>query len=288
MTQQRIGTESVWKVVGASVAGSGHVKTGRPCEDAARYQVCPMPMGAPALVAAVADGAGSCAHSARGALAAADAALAEAVSRLPAVLTGDLLPGEIQPGDLLPRDSESVDGGLIDLLRHCLWAGHRRLVEIADAEGQALRDYSTTLLLSVQVDGLLAVAQIGDGAIIAAGPDAGYFMASVPDRSGEYANETSFVTEKRSIEDAQFAVFPVAGSGSRLVMFTDGLQNLVLEYGCGPLPVPHDKFFSSLFDWFGAQRGEYEAFAGLRRFLSSSKVRARTDDDVTLLMATRG
>jgi serine/threonine protein phosphatase PrpC len=46
-----------WRVVGASVVGTAHEKTGQPCQDAHGWRILPDNV----LIAAVADGAGSAA-----------------------------------------------------------------------------------------------------------------------------------------------------------------------------------------------------------------------------------
>src|SRR5262245_7772654 len=68
-----------WRVVGASVPGVSHVRAGKPCEDAHVWAET-----GGALVAAVADGAGSAAVAEVGAAIAARAAVEGAVARLQA------------------------------------------------------------------------------------------------------------------------------------------------------------------------------------------------------------
>lgn len=63
-----------WRVIGASVEGSGHRKTGRGCDDAHDFRV----RNDGSLIMAVADGAGSAVHAAR----AADAAIQATISSL--------------------------------------------------------------------------------------------------------------------------------------------------------------------------------------------------------------
>ena len=105
--------------------------------------------------------------------------------------------------------------------------------QVADDAGRSLRDYHTTLLLSVQLDGLVGAAQVGDGAVVMGGRDA-YVLLTTPHRGGEYANETSFITEARGLAEAQVEVR--YGGAARLAMFSDGIQDLVLDYTGDPSP----------------------------------------------------
>ena len=68
-------------------------------------------------------------------------------------------------------------------------------------------------------------------------------------------------------------------------MFTDGLENLVLENN-GYQRTPHGPFFKSMYDWLN-RSDEPDRTAQLGEFLASERVRSRTNDDVTLLLAMR-
>src|SRR2546427_12564589 len=58
-----ISSTAQWRVVGASVTGTGHQKMGRGCDDAHRFRIS----STGSLFLAVADGAGSASRSAEGA-----------------------------------------------------------------------------------------------------------------------------------------------------------------------------------------------------------------------------
>ncbi|MGI8553815.1 MAG: protein phosphatase 2C domain-containing protein, partial [Dehalococcoidia bacterium] len=75
-----------WRVLGASVAGSGHRRIGRGCDDAHAYRR----LDDGTLVLAVADGAGSASRSADGAARAVQAVLESAET----ALNGRELPGD--------------------------------------------------------------------------------------------------------------------------------------------------------------------------------------------------
>ena len=68
-------------------------------------------------------------------------------------------------------------------------------------------------------------------------------------------------------------------------MVTDGLENLVLENN-GYQRFPHGPFFESMYEWLN-QFDEPDRTVQLAEFLASERVRSRTMDDVTLLLAMR-
>jgi hypothetical protein len=67
-------------------------------------------------------------------------------------------------------------------------------------------------------------------------------------------------------------------------MMTDGLQRLALDFRT---QAPHEPFFSPLFKALRSAPVAEDLAVPLRQLLSSSSVNERTDDDKTLLLATR-
>lgn len=255
-----------WRAVAATHTGTGHVRADLPCQDAAAYRIFNgNGTGRPVLVAAVSDGAGSASRSEAGARTAVDTALFH---------IGQLLAA--QRGDVVPE--------LPDMLRQSVCAAHQDIALLAERENIERSEYATTLLLAVHLGDFLGTAQVGDGAVVAGDGEGRYFLATEPER-GEYANETRFVTALADAETPQIGVHEMSQC-SRLAMFTDGIQNLVLDYNDGA-PKPFPPFFDRAFEWFLAQPDDVKAYAGMRQFLGSPSIQQRTDDDVTLFLAMR-
>ena len=258
-----------WKIASASVVGAGHILTGQPCQDSAQFRYLQIPGASPdTLVAAVADGAGSAPYSDQGSRLAAGASI-NAVSDALSLRSADIDPDELR-----------------ELLIQSVEAARQAVAEVAEANRHSSREYATTLLVAVHVNGLLGAAQIGDGAIVAAGEDDEYVLITTPDRGGEYANQTSFVTQSRAMDTVQISVLP-GFHARRVALFSDGIQNLVLDYRDRAEPIPHAPFFRTVFSWLEQQPDELSAYVGLRRFLKSPRVSARTNDDVSLLLASQ-
>lgn len=254
-----------WQVAAASVTGARHLRSGHPGQDVARYRAY-RTLGTPldTLVAAVADGAGSAPLGGPGATLAANAAIHTVVERLRAN----------------PNHAETHF--LECILLESILVAIRRIAGTARKEGRHIRDFATTLLIAIQVNGTLATAQIGDGAIVAGDGSGSYHLITNPDR-GEYANTTNFITGRNALSVCQIIIEPGLRP-EQIAMFTDGIQNLVLDNRAG---IPHAPFFNPTFDWLEQQPDELQAYTGLRSFLLSSRVQERSDDDITLLLARR-
>ena len=257
-------TLSLWRYASASVAGTGHRRQGLPCQDAAACEVFPS-AGGPVLVAVVADGAGSATRSDEGAR-----------------LACTLLVGAI-------CDTLAEGGGPRAMTREFVGAWLARFqAEIAaraEAAGAMPRDYACTLLAAIVGDDATAYCQIGDGAIVVATPDApGDYCWVFWPQQGEYENTTSFATDPAAPEliAVEVAERPV----DEVALFSDGLQRLALHYEGR---TAHAPFFRPMFAPVRAAEPGHAATlsAQLATFLDSSAVNARTDDDKTLILATR-
>lgn len=244
-----------WRVVSASVTGTSHEKRSQPCQDAHRWHL--LPNGA--LIAAVADGAGSAALAEVGATIAVDAAVAAVSQR-----------------HTLPQD----EGEWQYLLWDALTAARTAVEAEANLRESNPRDLASTLILVVATPEQVAVAQVGDGAAVVGYGDGNIAALTVPP-CGEYINETIFLVSPDAIETAQWQVWQ--GKPAHIAIFSDGLQMLALKM---PEASPHVPFFSPLFRFVAQIQDEAEAKQQLDSFLRSPRVTERTDDDLTLLLAS--
>jgi hypothetical protein len=241
-----------WRVLGASVRGVRHAREGTPCQDAHAWRA--LPDGRVAF--AVADGAGSAAHADAGAGAAARAAVdavADAAGR----------GGEV---------TAALDGAL-DAALAAVEAEAGRL-------GTTAGELATTLIVGVAARDGVAAAQVGDGALVV--EDAAGIQAITVPVSGEFINETVFLTSPGALQGAQRATW--RGAPLHLAAFSDGLQELALRR---PDHAPHAPFFTPLFRFAGEAEDVAGGEAELAAFLASPRVTARADDDLTLLLVTR-
>jgi hypothetical protein len=144
-----------------------------------------------------------------------------------------------------------------------------------------IRDLATTLILLMAAPELVAAAQVGDGATVL-GDHEGEIVALTTPQNGEYINETTFLISPGALETVQVKVW--RGAAAHVAAFSDGLQMLALKM---PEGIPHAPFFSPLFRFVATMTNQIEAQEQLASFLRSPRVRARADDDLTLLLAAR-
>lgn len=247
-----------WRVIAASVRGKSHEKVGQLCQDAHHWEK--LPDGT--LVAAVADGAGSATLGKVGAIVAAQTAVETIRSKNPTLES--------------PEDEQ----GWQLLLTNALIAARAAVEAEAVACNKTARDLATTLIIVLATPKLIAAAQIGDGVAVVDDGKGNIIALTAPQR-GEYINETTFLVSPNALDTAQIILW--RGTATNIAMLSDGLQLLALEINEG---TPHIPFFSPLFNFMAAVKNEAEAKEQLVAFLRSPRITDRTDDDLTLLLAT--
>ncbi len=228
-----------------------------PCQDAHLYRV--LPHGE--LLIAVADGAGSAARSKEGA--------ERAIEQVAASL-------EVALKEQSPED----EVGWKTIVVEAFCEAREALVQLAMAENDSLRSFSTTLTCAIVSDRWLVVGQIGDGVAVAETSTGAMFVAVRPQR-GEYANEAYFLTMSDALQYVEVQSY--AQQPRALAVTTDGLLRLALKL---PEYEPHPPFFQPLIAFVTEAKDDGQAKEQLITFLCSDRVCARTDDDKTLVLAT--
>jgi hypothetical protein len=157
-----------------------------------------------------------------------------------------------------------------------------RAALLARAEGLEvpIRELACTLLVAVVGERRASFVQLGDGAIVTLKGEA-YTCVFWPD-GGEYANQTNFLSEEHFAEHLLFAVSDALVD--EIALLTDGLQRLALNFEARDAFSP---FFRGLFGPLRAADEPDELYVDFLGFLRSEKVNSRTDDDKTLVLATR-
>ena len=105
-----------------------------------------------------------------------------------------------------------------------------------------------------------------------------------PER-GEYANTTRFLTDEDALATLQVGEF--AAPPMDVALMSDGLEPLALHYASKTVHAP---FFDPLFRSLQTTEGDGEIAAlsaALESFLSSPRIAERSDDDLSLVIATR-
>jgi Protein phosphatase 2C len=255
-----VGPMSEWKVISASEKGTSHIQSADPCQDYSHFEVSDEVGGEKFLLAIVADGAGSALKPIEG---------AEQVCNF----VTECIKEWLVSNQGTPFSNEIVRSWVV--------ATHEFIVGYAQKQEMQPRDFACTLLGIVIGKDTAAFFQIGDGAIVVADKSA-YKVIFWPE-NGEYANMTYFVTDEEVLNHLQVLI-DVAPD--ELAIFSDGLQRLALVYES---KTAHTPFFVPIFKRL--QNIEKSNLEGLQeelhQFLKHPRVNERTDDDKTLILATR-
>ena len=219
--------------------------------------------GGEVLIAVVSDGAGTAACSAKGAEMACDYFVAF----------------------LYEHYARGYQTAEIDREYLNIWvSGYQEVIaeEAATAE-RTVKDYACTLLAVVADADTTVFCQIGDGAMVVSAKERTEYNIVFWPQQGEYASTTNFVTDTNAAENLAFRR---TGAIDDVAVFTDGLERLSLVHQTKSAFAP---FFQPLFD---AIRSEAvfdtdKTSRSLEQFLQTDRVNERTDDDKTLILASR-
>ena len=256
---------SAWRYAAAAVRGTAHVRNGLPCQDAAACLVVHAACGELVLVAVASDGAGSAKCADVGA-ALCCAEIAAAVERY------------------------LGDGGIVAAItreRVEAWVTAMQAEVAAKAARQEMRprELAATLVAAVVGADAATFFQVGDGAIVVPTPEAdGEYLWVFWPNNGEYENITYFATEPNALEHLEHTT--VERPIDDVALFTDGLQRLALHYRTRTAHAPF--FRPMLAGLHSADAGDTDRIAQqLAAYLASPQVDERTDDDRTLILASR-
>ncbi|MGL4511958.1 MAG: PP2C family serine/threonine-protein phosphatase [Lacipirellulaceae bacterium] len=233
-----------------SAPGAGHLASGAGCQDAARLERIDDRRWA----FAVADGAGSAPLGGEGASLAVEAAIRSLVT------------SGVAPED----DAWRV------VLSKALIAAHVESRYRARALGREQSDFSATLMLGVVAPTGYMVAQVGDGVLVVEHEDAS-LETVLRDRKQGPVNVSAFVTDTTFLRQSRYArdTRPLAG----VFATTDGLEGLATT----PDGRPFGGFILPLLRRVRDNRVE-DARREIEELLTSDRLRAATDDDVTVLI----
>ncbi len=256
-----------WRYALASVMGTSHVRSGDPCQDACACEIIATAEGDPVLVAVASDGAGS--------------------ARLSQLGSSETCSFVVQRIRSLLADGVSVGAISREVTTRLILEAQDHLRATARAAATSARELACTLVGGVVGPEAAAFFQVGDGVVIVgprAEPANEFSWVFWPER-GEYANTTVFLSDERVAEHLQHDTVPYGVD--ELAILTDGIQGLVLNYR---EHAAHAPFFSRVMAPLRAcaQAGHSRPLsAALAAYLASTPINDRTDDDKTLVLASR-
>jgi serine/threonine protein phosphatase PrpC len=249
--------EPHWKTISQSIQGTSHERLGMVCQDTSGVSI----LQEVTLIATVADGAGS-------------ARFAETGSRLAVESTLKTLSNPEIIKNIFSEGASwrQILSNVVNSTR-CVIEKHAQFLDTTISE------LATTLIVVVANKNRVFVAQIGDGGVVIADQSGGFNILSRPIK-GEYANETYFLSSQDAVNLLQFAEY---ASTNFIAIFSDGLERLALQ---SPDDDPYHPFFRPLQDFIEKMDDVESATEELVTFLTSKKIRDRTDDDISLILCS--
>jgi hypothetical protein len=157
-----------------------------------------------------------------------------------------------------------------------------RLSVAADKRAKARRVFASTLVMVVAMRDSVLTVHVGDGAVVGRSSAADWSTLSPPE-NGEYASTTYFLTDDPA---PRLRISRIPGIYTGLAVFSDGIENLVLDHKTS---TPHVPFFQSMFaplDSAISTGRSPQLSSALSTFLSGSRVCDKTDDDKTLILVS--
>jgi hypothetical protein len=254
-----------WKYTYASVLGTSHKKSHSSCQDSSKCQVILDSNGDEILVAVVSDGAGSAELSDLGSSIACSLFVKEVSQYL---------------AEKCVKDFEaSFFENWIEKFQEVI-SSHAKNFQVT------VREFACTILAAVVGNDHAAFFQVGDGAIVILDPESengveNYNWTFWPAK-GEYENSTFFITDPKVNNNMQFDVLPKRVE--EVSLFTDGIQHLSLHYQTKTV---YNPFFKPMFQVLRKVEHGEKLNSSLDQFLSSERINEKTDDDKTLLLASR-
>ncbi|WP_209428473.1 protein phosphatase 2C domain-containing protein, partial [Pararhodobacter sp. SW119] len=144
------------------------------------------------------------------------------------------------------------------------------------------RELATTVTIALASRSHTFIVAVGDSPCVI--HDGTQWLAPIWPMRGEYANQTFFITQD-PIPSWDCAL--IEAKIDRLAILSDGIDKLVLRDRNREVFAP---FFDGIFKSLGGHEtvGRNRALSlDLKAFLASSRVNELTDDDKTLIVATR-
>lgn len=253
-----------WRAAHASAVGASHLEQKNECQDRLACETVKTNANGEVLIAVVADGAGSSSDGQHGAQKACELFVEQIVSFL---------------------NAENVSIKLINIEFGVRWLEYfqRNIVEMAKKENKSPRDFATTLVAAVIGENCSAFFQIGDGGIVISTSGAAKsYRFALPPHESEYVNMTDFLTDVNAKEKLKFAL--VEESIEDIILFSDGIYAVAVDYQTNQ---PHEPFLMPMIAPLRNSQNLNGLNEKLENFLASPKLNEKTDDDKTIILASR-
>lgn len=253
-----------WRIAHASAIGQVHLKQNTQCQDRFACRAVETKNDGEVLIAVIADGAGSTEKGQIGAQTACEIFVREISA-------------------FLDCENASVKFLNADFGKRWISYFQRKIAETARNDKKEIREYASTLVAAVVGEKYAAFYQIGDGAIVfsVAGETENYRFAIEP-AEALYVNMTDFLTDAAAAEKIRFEC--VEKEIEDLILFSDGISPVAVNYQTNE---PHAPFLKPMLAPLRNENSLYGLNEKLAGFLASPKINEKTDDDKTIILASR-
>ncbi len=253
-----------WNYATASVIGQAHVNQETVCQDRLLCRTFSTESDGEILIAAVADGAGSTTHGQIGAEIACEF-FAEQVEQF-------LSAGNVAVGSL----NEDFGKFFIEYFQN-------KIVEIATENKLEIREYATTLIAAIVGKKSAIFYQVGDGAaVFSSDGQTGSYVFGIEPEDTEYVNMTEFLTDETAAESLRFVC--IEKPLEDVILFSDGIYAVAVDYQKNK---PHEPFLMPMIAPLRNGNSAEGLNEKLENFLASPKLNEKTDDDKTIILASR-
>jgi serine/threonine protein phosphatase PrpC len=251
-----------WRVAQASVIGQSHLNQNTVCQDRLLTRIVESETDGEILIAVVADGAGSTTDGQRGAEIACEFFVNQVVEF---------------------AKQASVKSLNEDFGRRWIGFYQQQIAAIAQVEKKELREYATTLVGAVVSRDCAVFYQVGDGGAVfsTCGKLESYRFSIAPVET-EYVNMTEFLTDEAAANSLRFVL--VEEAIEDLILFSDGIFAVAVNYQTGK---PHEPFLMPMIAPLRNGNAPNDLNKKLENFLASPKLNEKTDDDKTIILASR-
>lgn len=158
-----------------------------------------------------------------------------------------------------------------------------KISKIAIENKKELREYASTLVAAIVGADAAVFYQIGDGAaIFSADGEAGSYQFAIAPVESEYVNMTEFLTDDAAANSLRFSL--VEKAIEDVILFSDGIFAVAVDYQNNQ---PHEPFLMPMIAPLRNGSAPHDLNEKLEKFLASPKINEKTDDDKTIILASR-
>ena len=257
-------TKAIWNAAYASAIGQAHLNQGTACQDRFACDTINSPEGE-ILVAVVADGAGSTTHG-----------------QIGAEIACNYFVEEVR--DFLSTNGATLNSLQADFGKFWVTFYQQKLAVVAKNEEKPLREFATTMVAAAVGENFAAFFQIGDGGVVfsESGEDQSYVFA-IPPEDSDYVNMTDFLSDEDAAEKIRFV--RIEKRIEELCLFSDGIFPVAVNYQTNS---PHEPFLKPMIAPLrNLPNGNQDLNKKLEAFLSSPQINEKSDDDKTIILASR-